>query len=322
MKKSSLIICLSIFGYIFSISSTDNILFDCEFGKECVVNMESFTDGYIPEYTNLYFRFLLGSKKQNAITIKLLNEEDYPSTLDVYFFSKKPTDEEAISGRSYSDYHDWIHEEEKEKDKAYSKYIYPIDEDYTGKYIVVTFNTYVNYHYLSILLSSYKEKAYYMREIEYNKEHVIQNIENYQTYYQFWLKTENNDNESIRIKLHKDDSDSASEITMQLAGMEVSPYQMKDNSDIIDSRIFQMYDSNQTDNDYIKYYYSYSKLKDKVKYLYLIVVNEYRLKYFSIGIGNNITDYIDNNDNNNDNSGYLTLIPLKYASFTLLMWLL
>ena len=127
---------------------------------------------------------------------------------------------------------------------------------------------------------------------------------------------------NLRIKLHKDDSDSASEITMQLAGMEVSPYQMKDNSDIIDSRIFQMYDSNQTDNDYIKYYYSYSKLKDKVKYLYLIVVNEYRLKYFSIGIGNNIIDYIDNNDNNNDNSGYLTLIPLKYASFTLLMWLL
>ena len=53
-----------------------------------------------------------------------------------------------------------------------------------------------------------------MREIEYNKEQVIKNIENYQPDFQFWLKAENNVNEFIRIKLHKDNSDLASEIVM------------------------------------------------------------------------------------------------------------
>ena len=89
MKKSSIIICLSILGYIFSISSTYNTLIDCEYGKECVVSMESFSGGYIPESTKLYFRIPINTKNTNAITIKLLKDEDYPSSLDVYFYSKK-----------------------------------------------------------------------------------------------------------------------------------------------------------------------------------------------------------------------------------------
>jgi hypothetical protein len=239
----------------------------------------------------------------------LLNNEDYPTSLDVYFYSKKPTDEEAISERGSSD---WVHRDSIEKDKEYSKYIYPIDEDYNGQYVVVTFEANDDYHYLSILLSSYKKKSYYMREIEYNKEHVIKNIDDYQPNYQFWLKAENKDNELIRIKLHKDDSDVASKITIQLGGLRVSPYQMRNNSDIIDQRVFQSYDSQKTDGDYIQYYYEYSKLKKEVKYLYLLVANQYNLKYFSIGVGNNISN----------NSGYLKLIPLKFACLTLLLLLL
>ena len=194
----------------------------------------------------------------------------------------------------------------------YSKYIYPIDDYYSGQYVVVTFEADDDYHYLSILLSSYKEKGYYMREIEYNKEHVIKNIDNYEPDFQFWLKAKNKDNEFIRIKLHKDNSDLASEIMIQLGGLRVSPYQMKDKSDIIDQRMFTTYDSNKTDGDYIQYFYTYSKLKKEVKYLYLLVASQYNLKYFSIGVGNNISN----------NSGYLKLIPLKFVYLTLLLWLL
>ena len=334
MKKSSIIICLSILGYIFSISSTYNTLIDCEYGKECVVSMESFSGGYIPESTKLYFRIPINTKNTNAITIKLLKDEDYPSSLDVYFYSKKPTDEEAMSGRGSSD---WVHEDDKEKENKYTKYIYPIDEDYSGEYIVVSFYTYDDYHYFSILLSSYKKKTYYIGEIEYNKEHEIENIDDYKTNFQFWLKTENNDNEFIRIKLHKDDSNSASEIMIQLAGLKINPLEMRDNTDIIDQRIFLRYDSKKADGDYILYYYAYSKLKVGVKYLFLSVVNEYRLKYFSIGIGNKIYDDsgkiddgsniddgsdIDDGENNNNNVGYLKLKHLKYASFILFLWLL
>ena len=150
-----------------------------------------------------------------------------------------------------------------------------------------------------------------MKEIEYNKEHVIKKIDNYLPYYGFWLKAKNNDNEFIRIKLHKDDSDFASEIMLQLMGLKVNPYEIKDQTDIIDQIIFQKYDSNEADGDYIKYYYTYSKLKEGIKYLELNVINYYKLKYFSIGIGNKITD----------NSGYLKLIPINYAYFALLLWL-
>ena len=82
------------------------------------------------------------------------------------------------------------------------------------------------------------------------------------------------------------------------------------------------------DGDYIQYYYTYSQLKKEVKYLYLLVANQYNLKYFSIGIGNNITDYSDEDDSDDDdndninNSGYLKLIPLKFACLTLLLLLL
>ena len=120
MKKSSIIICLSILGYIFSISVTDKTLFDCEYGKECVVDMKSLTEGYIPERTNLYFRIPINTKNNNAVAVKLLNNEYYPNSLDVYFYSKKPTDEEAISERGSFD---WIHRDSIEKDKEYSKYI-------------------------------------------------------------------------------------------------------------------------------------------------------------------------------------------------------
>ena len=308
MKKSSIIICLSILGYIFSISTTDNTLFDCEYGEECIVNMKSFTGGYIPKYTILYFRIPINTKNKNAVTVKLLNNEVYPRSIYVFFYSKKPTDEEEMSG---SESYNWIYRDSFEKDKYYSNNIYPIDEDYSGKCIVVVFEADDNYHYLSILLSSYKEKIEYMKEIEYNKEHVIKKRDYYLPYYGFWLKAKNNDNEFIRIKLHKDDSDFASEIMLQLMGLKVNPYEIKDQTDIIDQIIFQKYDSNEADGDYIKYYYTYSKLKEGIKYLELNVINYYKLKYFSIGIGIKITD----------DSGYLKLIPINYAYFALLLWL-
>ena len=124
---------------------------------------------------------------------------------------------------------------------------------------------------------------------------------------------------------------------IQLAGLKINPLEMRDNTDIIDQRIFLRYDSKKADGDYILYYYAYSKLKVGVKYLFLSVVNEYRLKYFSIGIGNKIYDDsgkiddgsniddgsdIDDGENNNNNVGYLKLKHLKYASFILFLWLL
>ena len=71
------------------------------------------------------------------------------------------------------------------------------------------------------------------------------------------------------------------------------------------------YDLNETDNNYIKFYYELSQLNEKAKYLYVVYSTFYNLKYFSIGVGNDISD----------SGGYLKIIPLKYAIFALLLLL-
>ena len=232
--------------------------------------------------TGLFFRLPIDTSNKSSITIKLLNEADYPSSLDVYFFSEKPSDEDAKNERGSSE---WVHRDSKEKDKTYTKYIYPIDGRYTGNYIVVTFRVYEDYHYFSFLVSPNQVKGYYMKNIEYNKEHIIENINNYESNYQFYLDSQNNDYESIKIKLHKDDSDLISGISVQLAGMKGSI--LTSMNDIIQMRSFVGSDIERFDNDYIEYIYKYYKLKDTVKSLYILVNSEYTLKYFSITVGNN-----------------------------------
>lgn len=72
MKKYSLIICLSIFGYILSISNEgDNTLFDCQFEIECEIDMKSFAYGYISKKNNKYFRVPIIAR-YNGVTIILL----------------------------------------------------------------------------------------------------------------------------------------------------------------------------------------------------------------------------------------------------------
>ena len=278
--KARLIIVLSILGCIFSLSDT-NILFDCEYGKEYVVDMTSLTEGYIPNGATLFFRLPIDTSNKSSITIKLLNDADDLSSLDVYYFSEKPSDVDAKNVRGSSE---GAHHYSKEKDKTYTKYIYPINGLYTGNYIVVTFRVYEDYHYFSFLVSPNQVKGYYMKQIEYNKEHIIENINNYESNYQFYLDSQNNDYESIKIKLHKDDSDLISEISVQLAGMKGSFLTTKD---VVQMRSFVGSDIERFDNDYIEYIYKYYKLKDEVKTLYILVNSEYTLKYFSITVGNN-----------------------------------
>ena len=194
--KARLIIVLSILGCIFSLSDT-NILFDCEYGKEYVVDMTSLTEGYIPDGATLFFRLPIDTSNKSSITIKLLNEADYPSSLDVYFFSEKPSDVDAKNPRGS---YDWVHRDSKEKDKTYTKYIYPIKEQYTGNYIVVTFRVYEDYHYFSFLVSPTQEKGDYIEKIEYNKEHIIENINKKSNY-----ANNNNNNRNKNNNNQKDE---------------------------------------------------------------------------------------------------------------------
>ena len=87
MKKTMLIIFLNILLKITCLR--EEILFDCEYKKEYEIDMKSFPDGYIPVRSSLFFRLPINAKEKKAVTIKTLNDVDYPYSLDVYFFFRK-----------------------------------------------------------------------------------------------------------------------------------------------------------------------------------------------------------------------------------------
>lgn len=311
MKKYFLIIFLSSLGYIFNISDidiTDKTLFDMEYDKDYVVDMKPYEEGYIPQYTKLFFRLSINTKKNITITIKLLKGEDIPQGISIYFFSKKPTVED-IKNKHISD-HSIPSYNEKEIDMPYLKYIFNSERKITDKYIAFYFKS-RDYRYISVLVSATKEKKFYdFKEIKYNKEYVIKKTNEYANSFLFWLELKKNEDGAVRIKLHKNDSYATSELWIFVQGFGVNPY--TEDCSAIDTRDFYYYDKSVNDSDYIQYYYYYSDLKERVKYLTVIVSNSFNLKYFSIGVGNNITDY----------NGYLKLLPLRYVFLSLLLLIL
>ena len=68
MKIYSLIIILSIFGFLLSSS-----VIDVEYLYEYVVNVEDYSEGYIPKLTSLYFRIKLNPNNNITLELKLLN---------------------------------------------------------------------------------------------------------------------------------------------------------------------------------------------------------------------------------------------------------
>ena len=169
MNKYFLFIFLSLIGYTISISSVDTDdekIYDMEYSKEYFVNMTSFPDGCIPYFTKMYFRLQVNPKNKNAIIIKMLKDEVNIHNPGIYFFSEKPNDEDAKNAwGSSSEFPDQY---SITNDNPYQQFVYELEEIHSEKYIVIRF--YATYlHYLSIYVSSYKEKKWLdLMEIKYN----------------------------------------------------------------------------------------------------------------------------------------------------------
>ena len=171
MKTSYIIIILCIFGYISNLEEDQSIIYDIQYSSEYEVNVKDFSEGYIPAYTNLYFRLKINPNDKMAITLKTLQSNSYSfSSIDVYEFSHKPSDEEAKQRYGNSQ---WLHSEVESKFGNYVSGIYPLDyfRSTDTNYVVIYLNLNYKLHYLSILVSSYKEKnKMYSKELSYNEE--------------------------------------------------------------------------------------------------------------------------------------------------------
>ena len=126
METSYIIIILCIFGYISNLEEDQSIIYDIQYSSEYEVNVKDFSEGYIPYSTKLYFRLKINPNDKMAVTLKTLQSDFYYfSSIDVYEFSHKPSDEEAKQryGRSQM-----LHSLEESKSGNYELYIYPFDE--------------------------------------------------------------------------------------------------------------------------------------------------------------------------------------------------
>ena len=97
MKIYSLIIILSIFGFLLSSS-----VIDVEYLSEYVVNVEEYSEGYIPKLTSLYFRIKLNPNKNITLELKTLESDNYYYySVEAYGYEEKPSDEEATKKSGY-----------------------------------------------------------------------------------------------------------------------------------------------------------------------------------------------------------------------------
>ena len=282
MKSFYIAIILCIFGYISNLEKDQSFLYDIQYSSEYEINMKDFSEG---SYKKLYFRLKINPSDKMAITIKTLISDSYSfSSLDVYEFSEKPSDEEAKNSYGRSQ---WIDIDGKSRSGNYESGIYPLSEFSSTNinYVVIHLQINENLNYLSILVSSYKEKnKMYSKEISYNEEFEMDSdtLSNTNTYFLFYLDSKNRDNEAVIIKLNKDEEP---KFMINLIGMKTKSL-VPSQSDMIDTRSLLAPDSNTTDSKYSTYKYGYSKLKDEVVCLYVQIFSDYSYNYFSICVGN------------------------------------
>lgn len=312
MKKYFLFIFISLIGYIISISNVDadyEKIYDMEYSKEYFVNMTSYPDGRIPYFTNMYFRLPVNPKNKNAITIKMLKDEASFRSLGIYFFSEKPNDEDAKN--SWGSSMESIQQYSITNDNPYQQIVYELEEIHSEKFMVIRFYASDN-HFLSVYVSSYKEKKWLdLLEIKYNQEFVLKNIDSYKNSYMFWVKLPNDNDGTIRIKFHQNDTFSLYYFDVYINEYSQDP--SKGGVEPINPRQLNIYKNEKENNtQYIKYYYNYYDLRKGDIYIMILISNSYNLRYFSIGVGKNITDYIDYN-------GCFKLFNLNYAFFALLL---
>ena len=121
-----------------------------------------------------------------------------------------------------------------------------------------------------------------MRAIEYDKELIIdsETLSNTDKYFIFNTESKNGNQESMTIKLHKDD---VNDFMISLIGIRSLEDLYKNPPTYTDMRAFiQPTDSND-DGVFKKYNYRYTQLASETKYLYIMAMSKdnYELKYFS-----------------------------------------
>ena len=279
MNKLTIIISLLIFGFVLNLDE-EIYIYDITYLEEFEVpNNKEFNSSYY-----LYFRMPYPSTSEKLeLTTKYLGDYEGKYQLDFCGYTKKPTDEELKENSIYGRCN-WIYTEYKLKDKTYSRFMYPLDQYKEVAYVVIKLQVLSEFKNLFILVSPYKkrQKIYYS-EIEYNKEVIIDSdtLSGVSLSYTFETKYEKGDEESIIIKLHKDD---INDLFINLYGHDIKRGNIINEQKITDTRLFKTPGETKEDGEYKIYNYTYTRLSSKTNYLTIDIssYNNYELKYFSL----------------------------------------
>lgn len=215
MGKLKIIISLLFIGFALS-WNYKTYIFDINYLQEFEVPNKGFPSD---DHFNLYFRLPCPSVNSKlSLTTKYYDDYDDYYT-EICSYTKKPTDEE-LTADTYSGDCERLHKDYKTKDKTYTKFIYEIDPFSSGvTYLVVKIEMRSKFKYFSVLVSPYKEiQRMIKRAIEYDEELIIdsETLSNTDKYFIFNTESKNGNQESITIKLLKDD---INDFRIDLAGI-------------------------------------------------------------------------------------------------------
>lgn len=208
-------IFIPIINIIVILASQSYKIHNIKYFSECVIDVNKYTEGYIPSESKLYFRMKVVPGDTVLFQIKVLKNAKINMLFDTCGYPGYPSDFEILYGSQYC--RGPIGHEPKKSDDLYDKYIYHIETFETSTYIYVMISNYANLQYLSAFAFSAKSiSKYKIIDIGYKNEYQINDIillnNNINSNNFLFIINNKNDNEEILINVNKNISTDINDI--------------------------------------------------------------------------------------------------------------
>ena len=171
------IIIIIIIEYIFCIKTN---VYDIHLSKILNIDINEYSEGYIPKESKLYFRLKIEDKKTKYIHLLLPTKIENGFVEEYYDFNEKPSEEEITSEELNYKKLEFI---EKRSYDKYNDFIYSKEIDNEISYISISFIPDFDLNELSIYVDNYDDNK------NWNKYDI-----KYLTYYEINMEKLDNNN--------------------------------------------------------------------------------------------------------------------------------
>ena len=278
------------------------ILINCEYylnigyNKEYKVNVSFFPEGYLPRYTNFYFRVPVESNNDFELRLKVYNNSIINFKVDLCGFEYYPSDYEMKIGHSKC----LINQKYSNTSTVgnFTNYKYSFNTLENVNYLSIHTENYYDLYFLSVTVNS--KSRYYYYNISYTKEFELNSstlMDNYGKFL-FQLKNENEKNETIKLKIKK-----MNELNNNI---NISLYELK--QQLNDTQKFADYSLSQNklqlkslinDDNYTTYEYPFEKINN-TEYLGFAVEIDKNIDYLSFYVGKQKSEESQKPENSQD----------------------